>query len=394
MHCQALHLFDLSLLKCLRQSPQPSHIVDAGGVHCPWQCHTLVKHLCIYTAWASLCSHVHTCVSWAKISLHAGLQLPCAAHALLWLQVLSPVKKSPIGTEQLNVTLQPFFNPPPAATAAAAAKSQGWEWAPRVGNYTLRVGDRVTHLKNDVVLDVYNGDQGYVDVINKQARSVTVRYPPRSRKMARPKVSSSYDSDSDSDGSGSVGTGGAFHRVTYQGSDITDMLQPAWATTVHKVGMRMRLSQCILFMDPVLKLACARCKLAALLVVGLWGRGVGKAVLEGEVGFCCGVQHKQIMLLSMLIAQAQGGEFPVVVLPIHNCAGRLRRRELLYTAVSRAQKLLVLVGNMAAIQACIHNAGPDNNAEVSRFRAKLRSARVKAGLPTIRRAVYGPGGWE
>jgi hypothetical protein len=67
-------------------------------------------------------------------------------------------------------------------------------------------------------------------------------------------------------------------------------------------------------------------------------------------------------------------------------------RQLLYTAVSRAQQLLVVVGTEGAIQKCLKTTAPA--AAEGRFRAKLRAARVKAGLPRIQRAVYGPDGWE
>lgn len=83
----------------------------------------------------------------------------------------------------------------------------------------------------------------------------------------------------------------------------------------------------------------------------------------------------------------------MVLLAMHRRAGRLLRRQLLYTAASRAQKLLVMVGTQAAINECLRHTG-STSTESSRFRAKLRSARVKAGLPTIQRAVYGPEGWS
>lgn len=98
-------------------------------------------------------------------------------------------------------------------------------------------------------------------------------------------------------------------------------------------------------------------------------------------------------LFALCWLQAQGGEFPVVVMPVHKRAGKLLKRQLLYTAVSRAQKLLVMVGTQAAIEKCLHNAGAAA-LPISRFRAKLRSARVQAGLPTIERGVFGAGGWE
>lgn len=112
-------------------------------------------------------------------------------------------------------------------------------------------------------------------------------------------------------------------------------------------------------------------------------------LVSGACG-CCS-------LLSALspAAQAQGGEFPVVLVALHNCAGRALRRQLFYTAVSRAQLLLVVVGTDASIDRCLKHTGLDHHAEESsRFRLKLHSARVEAGLPRIQKAVYGPEGWS
>lgn len=82
----------------------------------------------------------------------------------------------------------------------------------------------------------------------------------------------------------------------------------------------------------------------------------------------------------------------MVLMALHPCAGRLLMRQLLYTAVSRAQQLLVVVGTQDAIQKCLKTTA--SAAAEDRFRAKLRAARVEAGLPRIQRAVYGPEGWE
>jgi len=149
----------------------------------------------------------------------------------VWLlQVLSPINKGAMGTEQLNSALQDIFNPNDAQGPKAPRKQ---ELELRHKRGLLRVGDRVTHLKNDTQLDVYNGDQGYVERINTGSRTVTVRYPPRVR---RGLGSSSTTSGSDSDADSRVDDSGGFHRVTYGDADIMDMLQLSWATTVHKVS--------------------------------------------------------------------------------------------------------------------------------------------------------------
>jgi exodeoxyribonuclease V alpha subunit len=55
------------------------------------------------------------------------------------------------------------------------------------------------------------------------------------------------------------------------------------------------------------------------------------------------------------IHKAQGSEFPVVVIPILTEHYRLLQRNLLYTAVTRARELVVLVGSKRAINLAVRN---------------------------------------
>jgi exodeoxyribonuclease V alpha subunit len=55
------------------------------------------------------------------------------------------------------------------------------------------------------------------------------------------------------------------------------------------------------------------------------------------------------------IHKSQGSEFPVVVIPLVNQHYLMLQRNLLYTAVTRARKLVVLVGSKQAIAIAVHN---------------------------------------
>ncbi len=55
------------------------------------------------------------------------------------------------------------------------------------------------------------------------------------------------------------------------------------------------------------------------------------------------------------IHKSQGSEFPVVVLPIHTQQSRMLRRNLLYTAITRAKQLVILVGTRNALQEAVDN---------------------------------------
>lgn len=55
------------------------------------------------------------------------------------------------------------------------------------------------------------------------------------------------------------------------------------------------------------------------------------------------------------VHKSQGNEFEAVVMPMYNTAPQLMYRNLLYTAVTRAKKLLILVGNENALKTMINN---------------------------------------
>lgn len=129
-----------------------------------------------------------------------------------------------MGVKALNDKLQPLFNPP------NGNKGQLWVSSFGARKHAWRVGDRVTHLKNDTTLDVYNGDQGFIDSVDPDTESLTVRYPARPNNPQRP---SSRSSDA---GNSRVESRRPFHRVSYNREERVEQLQLAWATTVHKVG--------------------------------------------------------------------------------------------------------------------------------------------------------------
>lgn len=58
---------------------------------------------------------------------------------------------------------------------------------------------------------------------------------------------------------------------------------------------------------------------------------------------------------AMTVHKSQGSEFEVVVMPVIATPTKLAYRNLFYTALTRAKKLLVLVGNQQSIQAMVDN---------------------------------------
>jgi exodeoxyribonuclease V alpha subunit len=53
------------------------------------------------------------------------------------------------------------------------------------------------------------------------------------------------------------------------------------------------------------------------------------------------------------VHKAQGSEYPVIVLPLARQHGRMLRRNLVYTAITRAKRLVILVVESSALELAI-----------------------------------------
>lgn len=77
------------------------------------------------------------------------------------------------------------------------------------------------------------------------------------------------------------------------------------------------------------------------------------------------------MLIALLYTKHNGSEFDVVIIPIVQAAPILLTRTLLYTAMTRAKKLLILVGNPNVVEFMIQNA--DSKKRNTGLEFKLRT---------------------
>ena len=75
--------------------------------------------------------------------------------------------------------------------------------------------------------------------------------------------------------------------------------------------------------------------------------------------------------MQLLYIKHNGSEFDVVILPIMQAAPILLTRTLLYTAMTRAKKLLVIVGNPNVIEFMIQNT--DSKKRNTGLEYKLRN---------------------
>ena len=67
---------------------------------------------------------------------------------------------------------------------------------------------------------------------------------------------------------------------------------------------------------------------------------------------------------AITVHKSQGSEYPVVIIPMYQCAPMLMARNLLYTAVTRAKNMVILVG-----RSDIPNKMTQNNRQIMRFTA-------------------------
>ncbi len=65
---------------------------------------------------------------------------------------------------------------------------------------------------------------------------------------------------------------------------------------------------------------------------------------------------------AITVHKSQGSEYPVVIVPMFACPPMLRTRNLLYTAVTRAKDMVILVGRMDITHAMV-----ENNREILRY---------------------------
>ncbi len=66
-----------------------------------------------------------------------------------------------------------------------------------------------------------------------------------------------------------------------------------------------------------------------------------------------------VLAYAATVHKAQGAEYPVVVMPVMMTHFAMLQRNLLYTGVTRAKKLLVLVGQKKAVGRCVRNVTVD-----------------------------------
>ncbi len=169
------------------------------------------------------------------------------------IQVVTPMHRGIVGTENLNVELQKVLNPPGNSAVAKGPRS-------------FRVHDKVMQVRNNYDKDVFNGDIGRIYAVDTEKQAIVVSFEGR--------------------------------QVTYDYSDLDEIMH-AYAISVHK---------------------------------------------------------------------SQGSEFPAVVIPVLTQHYILLQRNLIYTAVTRGKRLVVIIGTRKALAIGVANDKPAQRYTYLRYR--------------------------
>lgn len=111
------------------------------------------------------------------------------------------------------------------------------------------------------------------------------------------------------------------------------------------------------------------------LVAAAHEAGLLVAYPERDVGYRLDELADLQPAFAITVHRAQGSEYPAVVIPLATQHYMLLQRNLLYTAVTRARRLLVLVGSRRALRMALDNAEPS-------LRHSGLAARLAGDAPT------------
>ena len=97
---------------------------------------------------------------------------------------------------------------------------------------------------------------------------------------------------------------------------------------------------------------------------------LGVAFEEGAAEYDLSELDELGLGYAISIHKSQGSQYPAVVIPIHQTHYLMLRRNLLYTAVTRAERVCVLVGTRSALVQAVRNE--DERRRFSRLAERLR----------------------
>ena len=99
---------------------------------------------------------------------------------------------------------------------------------------------------------------------------------------------------------------------------------------------------------------------------------------DEEVGYGFDELDELTHAYAVSIHRSQGSEYPCVVIPVTTSAWLMLQRNLLYTAVTRARRMVVLVGSRRALAKAIRTQGAGRRYTALTERLRPRSVGTTA----------------
>ena len=103
---------------------------------------------------------------------------------------------------------------------------------------------------------------------------------------------------------------------------------------------------------------------------------------EREISYDFNELDELMLSYAATVHKSQGCEYPVVIIPIHTQHYALLQRNLLYTAITRGRKLVVLVGARKAIAIAVNRV--DSRRRMTLLKERLTSAHARGPAPRTR----------
>jgi exodeoxyribonuclease V alpha subunit len=75
-----------------------------------------------------------------------------------------------------------------------------------------------------------------------------------------------------------------------------------------------------------------------------------------------------VLSYAVSVHKSQGSEYPVIIMPVLTQHYMLLQRNLLYTGITRAKKLAVLVGSKKALAIAVRNTKAEDRYSLLHFR--------------------------
>jgi exodeoxyribonuclease V alpha subunit len=110
-------------------------------------------------------------------------------------------------------------------------------------------------------------------------------------------------------------------------------------------------------------------------VTAVGGDGVTVRFEDREIAYTSDELDALVLAYAATVHKSQGSEYPAVVVPVHTQHFVMLQRNLLYTAVTRGKRLVVLVGTRKALSLAVRNG--DVAARASGLRARLAADQVR-----------------